>query len=250
MVSGLVSTSTDFAQRAGDYTGTYFLNNRHGQSTVEKFLFLTDAVAISPTDDGRLSVATGGTGRSFTETAPDLFVRADGQDSLVFHRGEIGQVTGASLNSRAVFTLERRSWYESPSIAFPVLSGKGIVLLAGLVINGLLLWRGRNSRPSAVVALGRWSAVVMPLLNLAFIAGFVLLLPTMFLSFPGTTVRLVLLLPVVAAALTLVLAGVTLTDWLHGAGTRFIRLQYTVLVLAGTLFAVVLHTWNLLGWQI
>ncbi len=49
----------DFAGRGAEYAGTYFWNNRHAQTTYEKALFLTEAVTMQPTQDGRLRVAGG-----------------------------------------------------------------------------------------------------------------------------------------------------------------------------------------------
>lgn len=240
----------DFAARAGEYAGTYFWNNRFGRTTIEKLLFLTDAVAIQPTADGRLRLAAGGAGRTYTETAPDRFVRSDGQDVLVFHRDVSRGVTGASLGSRAVFTLERRPWYESPPLTIGALIATGIVFLLGLAINGAYLRRGGEATQSRLAVAGRWSAVLMPLLNLGFIAGLALLLPGLLQGRPpGPALRVVLLLPPVAAALTLVLAGATLVRWRDGSGSLFLRLQRTVLVAAGMLFPAVLSVWNLLGWR-
>lgn len=242
-----VMPPADFAQRAGDYTGTYFWNNRFGQTTFEKLL-LPEAVTISATADNRLRVESGGIGRTFTETEPDRFVRSDGQDVLVFHRDEGGQVTSASLNSRTVFTLERRSWYETPVVTLVALAGIGLVFAVGVVINGVALWLNKGRDVSTIATFGQWSAVLMPLLNLVFLAGFaVLLLAALKGSYPEMAFRLVLLLPIIAVALALVLTGITITYWVQGDGRLFTRIQYSVLAIAGILFALVLYIWNLLG---
>ena len=246
-----VPPPTDFAQRASDYAGTYFWNNRFGQTTIEKLALLPEAVTIRPTADNRLSMLTGGIGRTFTETEPDTFVRSDGQDTLVFHRDESGQVTDASLSSRAVFTLERRPWYESPVVTLAALVGTGVIFILSLAMSGYALWHTRGQAVSALEAVGQWSAVLIPLLNLAFLASLFLLLPAALTgALPETTLRLVLLLPMIAAALTVILIGFTLTRWLQTDGTLLLRVQYTVLAAAGLIFVVVLYVWNLLGWRI
>lgn len=233
----------DFAQHAGDYSGTYFWNNRFGQTTMEKLLLLPEAVTIRPTEDNRLRVESGGIGHTFTETEPDTFVRSDGHDVLVFHRDEAGRVTSASLNSRAVFTLERRAWYESPLFTLVGLGIAGILLLAGLVMAGLHLRQTNN--------VAGWSALLMPLLNIAFVVGFAALLPSlMHGTGSDTLLRVILLLPMIALALTLVLAGATMVEWLRGTSTLALRVEHTVLFAAGLLFAIVLSIWNLLGWRL
>ncbi len=230
----------DFAPRADDYTGVYFWNNRFGQTTIEKLLSLPEAVTISTTDDNRLRVESSGIGRTFTEIEPDKFVRSDGHDVLVFRRDEAGRVMSASLNSRAVFTLERRAWYESPLFTLTALGIAGILLLAGLVLH---------LRQAGGIA--GWSALLMPLLNIAFVVGLAALLPSLIRGTGSETLlRLVLLLPMIALTLTLVLAGTTAVEWLRGTGTLALRIEHTLLFAAGALFAVVLSIWNLLGWRL
>ena len=136
---------TDFAVRANEYSGIYFFNNLHDEGTVGSFLNLADAVTIRPTEDGRLRLAFKGAGHVFTEITPNLFERSDGEDMLAFHRDAAGEITGASLNSRPVFTLIRRAWFEPPWFAALGVSGVGIVMIAG-TITGLVYRFRRNRR--------------------------------------------------------------------------------------------------------
>jgi hypothetical protein len=65
-----------------------------------------------------------------------------------------------------------------------------------------------------------------------------------------TPLRIVLLLGVLAAALTLVLVGVTIAAWVQGHWPVLARLHYTALAAAGILFTLVLNIWNVLGWRL
>lgn len=234
----------DFAGRGAEYAGTYFWNNRHAQTTYEKALFLTEAVTMQPTQDGRLRVAGGGAGRTFTETAPDYFVSSDGMDALLFHRDGPGRVTGASQNSRAVFTLEKRAWYEAPWVTWAALLLCGLIFAAGLVINGVGLWRRRREAP--VVRAGRWSGALMALVNLAFVPAFVLALAALLQGRPaGLALRLALLLPAAGALLTLAMAAVAAVVWVRREGALGTRLQFTTLAAAGAAYALALSVWNL-----
>lgn len=244
-----VVPSADFAQRAAEYTGTYFWNNRFGQTTIEKLLSLFEAVTISSTDDNRLRVESGSSGRTFTEIEHDRFVRSDGYDALVFHRDETGQVVRASLNSRAVFALERRSWYETQAVTIVVLIVTGIVFFAGIIINSFLLWNG--SAASRIVMIGHWSGLLMPLVNLAFVIALAVLLPGLIKGASSEmALRLILMLPMIGVALTLVLASVTTMEWIHNTGSLLMRFQQTALFIAGGVFAAMLYIWNLLGWRL
>jgi CubicO group peptidase (beta-lactamase class C family) len=248
--STAVAPPADFPARAPEYAGTYFWNNLHGQTSLEKLLFLTDAVSIHPTEDNRLRLASGATGQVFTEIEPDTFVRSDGLDRLVFHRDEANRVTSASLNSRAVFTLERRPWIETPSVTFIAWLATGLVMLLGIVINGVALWRSRGRAQSPVAAAGAWSALLMPLLNLTFIAALVLLIPYLLKGqLPELALWLLLAIPLAAAALSLFLLAVVFLPLWQGK-RMLMRAQYAVLAAAGLVFAFTLQTWNLLGWRL
>lgn len=241
-----VQPPADFAERAGDYAGTYFWNNRHGQTTYEKALFLFEAVTIQPTADGRLRVASGGSGRTFTETEQDFFVSSDGSDWLVFYRDGAGRVTGASQNSRAVFTLEKRAWYEAPWMTWAVLAVCGVVFVAGLAINGAGLWCKRGGREAGSVRTGRWLAVAMALVNLVFLPAFVTAVGALLGGqAAGAALHLVLLLPAVGALLTLALAGLTALSWVRGEGALSTRVQWAALAAAGAAYALALAVWNL-----
>ena len=246
-----VMPSADFEVRASDYEGTYFWNNLHGQSTLEKVAFLIDAVTIQTTTDNRLRVSSVGNGHTFTEIEPDAFIRSDGQDILVFHRNANGEVIGASLNSRAVFMLERRPWYEAPLITYVGLLAVGVIFILGICINAGALWLNRNADTLSIASISQLMALLMPLLNLIFIFAFVLLLtPLLRGELSESAVRLVLLLPIFALFLTLVLSGLVPMNWVQSNGSRFMRLQTTVLTVSGVVLALILHTWNLLGWRI
>jgi CubicO group peptidase (beta-lactamase class C family) len=199
----------DVAGRAEDYAGVYFWNNRHGLTNIEKVLFLTEAVAISAPNDNTLNLTLFGTQRPFIAAGPETFRRSDDEDTLVLHRDEKGQVESASLNSRAVFTLERRPWYEAPPLTFVTLIGTGIVFLMSVIISVAGLWLSRDAHNlSTLATLGQWSALLMPALNLAFVAGLLTLLPTIGQGSLETPLRIVLLLVMLAAALALVLGFV------------------------------------------
>lgn len=149
---------------------------------IEQVAFLLDAVTVEATEDYRLRMRSVGGNQTFVETAPDSFTRSDGGDRLVFHRDASSEVHAASLNSRAVFTLERRPWYEAPALSFGILIGSGLVFAIGLVAGLALLWVNRGASFALPVAIGQWSAVLMPLLNLAFMLVFVLMLGSLVLA--------------------------------------------------------------------
>ena len=90
----------------------------------------------------------------------------------------------------------------------------------------------------------------MPLLNLVFVVGLLVILPKIGQGLPEIPLRIVLILPLLGAVLTLVLLGATVSAWIQGRGTLFARAHSSALAAAGTAFVFVLHIWKLLGWRL
>ena len=91
----------------------------------------------------------------------------------------------------------------------------------------------------------------MPLVNLAFVIALAVLLPGLIKGASSEmALRLILMLPMIGVALTLVLASVTTMEWIHNTGCLLMRFQQTALFIAGGVFAAMLYTWNLLGWRL
>lgn len=246
-----INPPDDVAQRADDYAGTYFLNNRFGHTTLEKVAFLMDAVTIRPTQDNRLHMAMAGRGTTFTEVESDIFVQSDGHDVLVFHRDETGRVASASLKSRAVFTLERQSWYDEPLLTFTILGITCLIFVVTLLFNFYQLWLTRGQPIASMITVSHWVAISVSLLNLAFIVSLIVILPGLLRgAFPETTLHLMLSFPVIALVLITILSGITIFIWLQQDFSLLVKLEHTLLVVAGILFAITLNMWNLLGWHI
>jgi hypothetical protein len=60
----------------------------------------------------------------------------------------------------------------------------------------------------------------------------------------------VLILPVLAAALTMLLLIVAVMSWKGSYWGSLARLHYTLIALASAVFVWQLHFWNLIGWNL
>ena len=154
------------------------------------------------------------------------------------------------MSSRPVFTLERRPWFEAPGVTIGVVVAAALIFLVSrllpVFVPGLRDGRGRGA-PGAVV---RWAATLIPLLNLVFVIGFVALLGGMIKGQMDLPVYLVLGLPVLAGASTVVLAVAVGEAWLRGKWTALARIRLSAVALAGVALALTLNVWNLLGWKL
>jgi hypothetical protein len=64
-----------------------------------------------------------------------------------------------------------------------------------------------------------------------------------------STINLILTTWLAAAALTIVLAGLTIAAWKQGFWGRMARIHYSMVALAALAFVWFLNYWNLLGFR-
>jgi hypothetical protein len=252
----LPAPPSDFGGRAGDFTGTYQRNNQGGSvTTAEKFtrLFGTGSRTITAPGDGTLSVTTAGAPRTYVEVDPLFFREVGGQDTLLFRRGPDGQIARAYFSGVPVYTYETVAWYAAPAAGLGMLAGAALLMLSviGVAIAG---WAAGRKRPAVGSGYARaaWRVLVgAAAVQLLFLAGLALELSSPALLWGDfTRVRVLLVLPLVGAALSAgALLGVAAV-WRTRSWSRLFRVYYVVSAITVVAFVVLLNSWNLLGFHI
>jgi len=241
--------------RANDVTGTY-RTLRSPYTTSEKLLGVQSNVSVSVDDQGRL-VTTGPSGSTRWVEASELYFEAvDGSDALAFGETD-SEITHLFFDSRPPSAYERLGAFEQPSthatiVGLSILAFLGAVL--GWTATGLWRWhRGETrDRPTSPLRYTRRIAGLAAMSYLASVIGLAVVVlsdPQAALLGDPLPLQVVLLGPplgTLASVATLVLAGIA---WRHGTWRRLIRIQYTVVGVAGVVFALVLAYWNLLWYQ-
>lgn len=241
--------------RASDVTGTY-RTLRSPYTTSEKLLSVQSNVSVSVDDRGRL-VTTGPSGSTRWVEVDDLYFEAvDGSDALSFGETD-GEITHLFFDSRPPSAYERLGAFEQPS-THAAIAGLSILVFLGAILGwtatGLWRWyRGETrERPSSPLRHTRrvaGLAAVSYLVSVIGLAAVVLSNPQAALLGDPLPLQVVLLGPPVgalASVATLVLSGIA---WRLGTWRRLTRIQYTVVGVAGVVFALVLAYWNLLWYQ-
>jgi hypothetical protein len=241
--------------RASDVTGTY-RTLRSPYTTSEKLLSVQSNVSVSVDDRGRL-VTTGPSGSTRWVEVDDLYFEAvDGSDALAFGETD-GEITHLFFDSRPPSAYERLGAFEQPS-THAAIAGLSILVFLGAILGwtatGLWRWyRGETrERPSSPLRHTRrvaGLAAVSYLVSVIGLAAVVLSGPQAALLGDPLPLQVVLLGPpvgVLASVTTLVLSGIA---WRLGTWRRLTRIQYTVVGVAGVVFALVLAYWNLLWYQ-
>ncbi|HEV2148776.1 MAG TPA: serine hydrolase domain-containing protein [Longimicrobiaceae bacterium] len=229
---------------------------------VEKLVALFSQHAVRLDDDGRVLEVRfpgdGGTGR-WAAAAPLAFRRVDEgllhgpYGRAAFVPAADGRPAILSLGARA---LEKLAWYDTTAFHLVLLALSALVFLSVCVARaaGWLRRTGRRDPPASSAARGVHTlAGAVCALNTAFLLGGAAILwlgagegGIVFLYGFPPALRVLLVLPVVSAALTAALAGLLLLTWRRPVPRRAAPV---LVALAGAGFLWFLYYWNLLGFN-
>lgn len=240
----------DFAERADRFTGK-FRANRFSHTSLAK-LAAFGSVSVTATDENTLRAMDS----EWIEVAPLTFAEKFGDGRLVFRENADGGITHFFLGSVPVVAFERIPLSESPML-HTVLGVAALILILGTVAAWPLGWATRRwyglrlapeERLPSRARMTLWTAAA---LFLAFFVGLVIALsdPTIIAVKITAGLRVVLLLPILAALLTAAALFFVVRIFRTGAGRRTTRVLYTLTTLSMVVLVWQLHVWNLLGWR-
>jgi len=237
------------------FAGSYRLN-RYAHRTLEKLGTLLREWEVFPSNDGAIILRNPNIGdRAYLPAGPLLFRQQGSEDEIAFHQDASGQIDRLFFGR---YVLEKLPWYETAKTqtAFFVFFGCvfGCAVLVGLV-GWIRKGRGTSAplnakNDRAVAKLRHWTAGVAAA-NLFFLAG-------MFLAFLNKVamafglpfyVWLLLCIPLITAAATLVILWQVSMAWRNRAGTASSRAFYSLVAFAAVAFIPFLAYWNLLGFH-
>lgn len=243
-----------FAERARQVAGEYG-NTRHSHTTIAKLAALMMGTTVKVNDDETLTIAAGGNTRRYVEVKPLHYRELDGTREMVFQTDSQGNVVHLFNANSPYSSFIKRKWYEES-----MMQGGMLAVCAALFLTAILVWpavgwnlRHVNTAPvlrSGLSAFLSWMGWIMSLLILVFAGalGTSLADPDGIVFGLTPTVKWLMLVPQVIAAL----AGITLLGALIAWGMRYWRfmgrLHYTLVALAGAGFVWFLYHWNLLSW--
>lgn len=237
------------------YLGTYRVT-RGSYTTYEKAFGLLAPVRVSQhPETGELLVNAPGDEMRLIPSEVGLFRESGGSAQAAFRLGEDGRATHLFLGSAPMMAMERLAWYQNPRLHQILLGITAIIFLSALFLmpaRYLLQRRFDEVRPlRGVERVARWTAAVVAVLALATLVGIATVLSDISTILYGDLggLRLVLLLPVLAALLTLALLWFTVTAWRKGLWGRWGRVHFTAVTVSALAFVWVLNYWNLLGWR-
>jgi len=234
-------------------TGNYRLT-RYARTTSEKLLAMGMEIRVSSEENTALltrpALSPGTQPTRWIQVEPFLFQYEGGEDRLSFRKNENGQV---SFMFTDIDSWERLSWYESAIFQLGLAAFCLIVFLSALISwPAVYLYRRLFRAPDAAKNPFPWArpaAGILAMLNIIFVAGIVYLISTnpyeLLYGIPGSF-RVLLTLPLITAALSIILVFFTVNLWRSHYWTLAGRIYYTLVTLSALAFIPFLIYWNLL----
>lgn len=249
----------DFQSRAQRFTGTY-RGLRAGSTHFLALESLLATASVSATSDGYLVTTGAGfdaTPQRWVEVEPLVFRHVDGQDTLTFRADSQDHITHMFVGNFPMSAFAKLAWYETLPVQGGLVAVYGLLFLSVLLVwpLGMLLARRRRSAGSASPVAPRrasWLLLVVSALNVLFVIGYSI----WWLAFypkpyeVPLVIGALLVLPLLATALTLGLLVFTVLAWRNRYWSVAARLHYSLVTVAALGFTEWLSYWNLLGFHL
>ena len=255
-ISPVVTSPTDFSQRAASFTGNY-LSSRRAESNIEKMVSPLYQVSVVANPDNTLTVEafrdSDGVPIRWVEVSPLVFQEVGGQSLLAFSTDAQDKVTAMFYGDQPILLFQKMAWYQDPLNHVVVLGLALLIFLATIVIWGLgallHLVRRKSTSLTLLEHWGRYLAGGLILLNLMIVGLLVSVLAgddsLMQLGYPaGFTIAGILAL--VSGAGTIALLACALGAWRQRAWGIAARLHYTLVAVAALYFIWYLNVINVL----
>lgn len=242
---------TDFAKRAGRFSGSYALTMGRSETTPEKLFAMLMAYDIKSDKNG-LFIPMLDKAR-FVEIEPLIFRQVDDDTLLVFHEDRSGKITEAFLGQYPQSALIKNRWFETRTFNMILLGLCLILFLSFIVIKLAALGvQRRRTRPHAN-NLARAAQVVAGLVSLLSLGVFVGVFLSLMLNPYNLFVGNLPLWPfisffsIIVALLTLGMFVFTLLAWVRRFWGLAGRIHYTLMTLGASGFVWFMYFWNILG---
>lgn len=246
--SSSLQPPADFQQRAGELTGSYGIT-RTVYTTYEKLMSLMMKFDVSATEDGLIFLS-----KQWVEVEPLVFHEVGGQQILVFREDSQGRITHMFVSGWQVMAFVKLAWYEASMFHYILLSVSMVLFLSVLAWPiGALRNRLTGKKKTGVLRSrqARWVAGGMSALYVLFLIGMVIVLSNTTSLMYGVPPLLpfVLVLPLLAAVLTIGALCFTMLAWKNRYWGVVGRVHYTLVTVAALGFIWFLNYWNLLGFR-
>jgi CubicO group peptidase (beta-lactamase class C family) len=240
------ATAAQLKRFAGEY-----LPNRTSYSTFMKAAGLLDWVTISVGDSGTLIREVNDEQARFAPADSLLFRAVNNATTMSFRADASGRITHLYLRDLPMIAFEKQSGLAAPALHLTILGTALGIFTLTLIAAVVRVFTRRNRRSPTSRLPGRSFAIG---LSLCYLAGIIALTATggnsdAIIHEQLGAIKASLVLPVIGALFTVLALLSAVAQWRRNNGTRWARLRYDIIAVAGALFGWSLYHWNLLGWR-
>ncbi len=252
----------DAQNRLRSFVGSYRVN-LYPHQRCTKLIAAFATVKVSSMEDGTLKITTSPTfpypfywinAIRWVEVAPLTFREKDGLRTLAFREDEKGRITHMFSGHMPAVAYERLGPMELPAFHLALSVFAAVLFLATVVfwpVAALVRrWYGvtleSETRLPFPARMLTWSTC---LLFIVFAIGLTISLSSPEGIYGVMELKVLLVLPVLAAVLTLGALVYTVVIWRSGKGRTWGRVYYTVITLMCLAVLWQLNYWNLLGFR-
>ena len=238
------------------YTGSY-ISNPYCRRTFEKLITLYWQFRIAAKPDGSLEFHYPHNfepASHWVPRAPKFFERGNGEGYAVFQTDASGRVTHLFTDADSY---EKVPWYEVAAFQTALVKFLMLILLSGVVFwpvkAGIGRWIKRPHGNSGRMLWPRWIAGAAGVLDVIFILVMLHVLSGMdmwdFVYGVPASIKALLWIPMVAAALTAAMVYFALRIWIKHDWSLWSRVHYSLMTVAAVVFVWFFTYWNLLGFR-
>lgn len=224
----------------------------HSHSTVAKVTVLggmTDEFDISTREDGALIMGSRNGGSVWEPVSPGLYKHGDLRLALMDEQD--GQVDLLAVD---LYPFKRIAWWEDLRLHWSGLAGMTGLFVLTCISAGIRTWRGRRCPADPLPRLRRLASRLClggACVNVLFIALFFLTVGAgdlwgFFHGMPTST-ALMLVLPLISAAITLEALAISGASFFHDRWPLWAAARHAVVLGGMVLFGLFCAYWNLLG---
>lgn len=245
-----IAPPADFNDRSAQYAGTYVFW-RHNQSTLEKAAGLAGGLEVVPTEDNTLMLAGLFEPRQFVEIGDNLFRQVDGPLRIAFGEDEGGNIRDLYIDGFPFMAASRQPAAEGKLFS-QLLPGVSLFLFATVWVG----WLYRRKEFKTMTGDERMAIKFSMALSGVTLVFIVLLVSIILVEQEGlfseipTLMKVTLVLPDIAAILSLGVAWFAVKAWREGFWRKGRRIHYTLVALSGLYMSWFYYYWNFLGIQV
>ncbi|RJP23077.1 MAG: class A beta-lactamase-related serine hydrolase [Candidatus Abyssobacteria bacterium SURF_5] len=246
--------NSDSARFAGNY-----LANRYSRHTLQKIEAFFAQFRVEQTGDGTLTIhfpLNFKEPSKWVQIEPLVFQRVDGDGFVAFSEDRSGRITHMFIDAIPIQYTTKLRWYQENAFHFAIAGSSILVFLSACIAWPLRALvsrvRGRPDAGTRGNRIARLLAGFASALHVAFVLGFILIMPKamgeLYHGVPPVLIAL-LCVPILAAILTAGAMVFAIPAWKHGYWSVAGRLHYTLVLIGAVVFIFFLNHWNLLGFR-